>query len=385
MPLWRTKNGKWRARWYQDGTAKGRRIMKTWPAHLTHSEADRLYKLELAKAAGRRGRTVPRDLTVAEAVAEYLASKKGAYAPQTFQGVSATFNCHVIPLLGPRRLASLVPSDFVGYQDTRVRENAAPSSINHEMQVIRTMLNTLIRWEWLERNPLPIGSVPRLKAPKNRTDFLTPDEWKAFLAAIEGTPDAKPSVFRSFTSARSKIPVFQFLLFTGARLGEALSLRWEAVDLDRGRITLNRPKTSSVTGLMISDPLRAVLEALPRGTPRALVFTRPDGDPWEPWHIQDAFYRARDRAGLRDSLSVHSLRHSFASWLVGAGIQLKVVAELLGHASLEMTNRYAHLAPEHLKEAVDQIGRIEASGKVPVANGTPPKPSLIHLGQRRKA
>lgn len=386
MPLWRDpKTQKWKMRYYRDGTKAGPRVLETLPSHLTHAEATRTYKARLARAAGRRGKGITHDLTMTEAVSEYMASRKGSYAPQTFRNVTMCFNANVLRLLGDRRLTSLRPSDFITYQEKRTEERAAPGTVNREIELLRAMFNVLIKWEWLEKTPMPAGSVPRLRAPKNRVDFLSPNEWKAFLGALETMPDPPASVFRYQVPAVATIPVFRALLYTGARLGEVLGLRWEAVDLDRGRIILDRRKTQSITGLTISDPLREVLEALPRGLPGALVFRRPDGQPWLPYNIQGHFYRARDRAGLRKTLTVHSLRHSFASWLVADGVPLRTVSELLGHTNIVQTSRYAHLAPEHLREAMDRIGTIEARG---TASGVSPAPrdgAVIPLDERRKA
>ncbi|MBP7675987.1 MAG: site-specific integrase [Thermoanaerobaculia bacterium] len=382
MPLWRDpKTQKWKMRYYSTGTKAGPRVLETLPSHLTHAEATRTYKARLARAAGRRGKGITHDLTMTEAVAEYMASRKGSYAPQTFRNVGMCFTANVLRLLGDRRLDSLRPSDFIAYGATRTEEGAAPGTVNREFELMRAMFNVLLKWEWIERTPMPAGSVPRLRAPKNRVDFLAPDEWRAFLRALETTPDAPTSVFRYQVPAVSTIPVFRALLYTGARLGEILSLRWEAVDLDRGRIVLDRRKTQSVTGLTISEPLREVLEGLPRGTPAALVFRRPDGQPWIAYNIQGHFSRARDRAGLRKTLTVHSLRHTFASWLVADGVPLRTVSELLGHSNIVQTSRYAHLAPEHLREAVDRIGRLEGSGVSPA----PREGAVIPLDERRKA
>ncbi len=386
MPLWRDpKTQRWKMRYYADGTKAGPRVLETLEADLTHGEATRIYKARLARAATRKGKGLTRDLTVREAAAEYLASRKGVHAPGTTRTMVFTFDANILRLLGDRRLESLRPSDFLGYQTTRTAEGIAPSTVNYELGLMKALFNVLIKWEWIEKSPMPAGSVPRLRAPRGRVDFLSPDEWKAFLEALETTPDPTPSVFRSYVPARATIPVFRALLFTGARLGEILGLKWEAVDLDAGRIVLDRRKTQSVTGLTISAPLREVLEKLPRGTPASVVFRRPDGDPWLPHQVQGSFYRARKKAGLRESLSVHSLRHSFASWLVADGTPLKVVSELLGHSDIAMTARYSHMSPGHLAQALDRIGVIEARGNASGVRPAPQRGAVIPLDQRRKA
>lgn len=384
MPLWRTKNGKWRARWYADGTAKGRRVMKTWPAHLTHAEADRLYKIELAKAAGRRGRTVPRDLTVAEAVVEYLAARKGTLGPDTFRNASATFNANMVRLLGPKRIETLRPSDFIGYQARRTEEGAAPATVNHELTMLRTMFNTLTRWQWLDATPLPAGSVPPLKAPQGRTDFFSVDDWKRLLAELDTVPPPAIGKRKTRQDARPMIPAIRALLYTGARLNEVLRLTWQAVDFEENRIVIQRYKTSTTSGIRISAPLLAVLKAQPRGTPAAYVFPGPDGEPWKAYQVQNALTDARDRAGLRKTLTTHSLRHAFISWLIMDGVPLKTVSELAGHKDVLQTSRYAHLSPTHLQTAIDRIGAIEDGWKPSAVNPSPQESDPIPIDRGRR-
>lgn len=368
MPLWRAKNLTWKIRYYKNGTKAGGRVLETLPKTLTFAEADRIYKMKLAKAAGRRGRAVPRDLTVAEAVTQFLAAREGTYAPRTHKNVSSVLISNVTRLLGSRRIDSLRPSDFTAYQKKRTEEKTAPSTVNRELELMRTMMNTLVKWEWIDRNPVPSGSVTPLRAPKGRTDFLTVAEWKKLLEALAADPPPVKGKTRQRWPTKDVIPIIRTLLYTGGRLTEVLEMTWADVDLEGKTLILNRKKTDSVTGLRISPPLASVLEALPRGIGGARVFAQANGLPWEAYHVQRAFYRARDAAGLRSSLSVHSLRHSFASWLVMDGVPLRTVSELLGHSDIVQTSRYAHLAPSHLAAAVDRIGDIES--REPGSGGT---------------
>jgi len=385
MPLWRDpKTQKWKMRYYADGTKAGRRVLETHPAHLTFAEADRIYKMKLAKAAGRRGRTVPRDLTVGEAVTQFLAAREGTYAPRTHKNVSSVLVSNVTRLLGSRRIDSLRPSDITAYQKMRTEEKTAPSTINRELELVRTMVNTLVRWEWLDRNPIPSGSVAPLRAPKGRTDFLTVAEWKKLLEALAADPPPVKGKNRQRWPTKDVVPVIKTLLYTGGRLTEVLEMTWADVDLEGKSLVLARKKTDSVTGLRISPPLAKVLEALPRGIGAARVFVQVNGRPWEAYHVQRAFYRARDAAGLRSSLTVHSLRHTFASWLVMDGVPLRTVSELLGHSDIVQTSRYAHLAPAHLADAVDRIGDIES--REPGSGGTqaPRETALIPIDSGRR-
>lgn len=357
MPLWRTKSGKWRIRYYRDGTKAGGRVMETLPARLTFAEADRAYKLRLAKAAGRRGLAQHHELTMEQAVELYLSGQEGTWAPGTLKNIGSTLRANVSRLMGTKLVATLKPEDFADYQRARTAEKAKPSTTNHEIEALRAMFNQLVRWRRLDESPLAPGTVRPLRAPKGRTDFFSPEEWRSFLAAlaVHYPPRGKARVAQTAPT----IPYFRALLYTGVRYSELLRLRWRDVDLDADRIIFDRSKTDSVSGLKIAPQLRTVLEALPRGGPEELVFLKPDGNPWAEHNIRDAFEKARDLVGLRRTLTIHSVRHTFGSWLTMAGVPLKTISALMGHTSVKMTERYLHLSPAHLGAAIDRIGEAE--------------------------
>jgi integrase len=138
------------------------------------------------------------------------------------------------------------------------------------------------------------------------------------------------------------------------RKGELLGIRWDAVDLTNGFIHLKQTKNGRARSLPINRTLRSVLMGLR---------TRID----VPWVFHDALGRritdrfkpfegAVKKAGLVN-FHFHDLRHTFASWLVMAGVPLAAVSELLGHTSLAMTMRYAHLSPKHPTDAVRVLDR----------------------------
>jgi integrase len=144
------------------------------------------------------------------------------------------------------------------------------------------------------------------------------------------------------------------LVFTGARLGEILGLRWEHVDFAANCLRLPDSKTGAKV-IHLNAPALEVLRGI------ELV----DGNPWviagaiderplvnlrKPWH------RIRTNAGLGD-VRIHDLRHSFASVGVAGGLSLPMIGALLGHTQPVTTQRYAHLSADPLKQASDLIGQ----------------------------
>ena len=155
-------------------------------------------------------------------------------------------------------------------------------------------------------------------------------------------------------------PLIVTALRTGARIGELLALRWEDVDLKAARVTIRRtlwnghegsPKGGKSRTVPLGDDVLAALTAHChlRGPH---VFCTEDGGRLTHSMVKDVVPNACRRAGLAKRLTMHGLRHTFASHLVMRGVTLVAVKELLGHAQISTTMRYAHLAPSATRDAV---------------------------------
>lgn len=159
-------------------------------------------------------------------------------------------------------------------------------------------------------------------------------------------------------------PFFNALLWTGCRLSEVRLLKWEDIDLRGGFVRVPQTKTDKAKTVPMSAELRAELTARPRGVGKAYIFSRPDGQPHGKQEVQRAFAVFRAVASVRKELTVHSIRHTVASWMVIAGRPIKEVQEFLGHRTLAMTLRYVHLAPIHLRDAVTALEKMKESTRV---------------------
>ena len=157
-------------------------------------------------------------------------------------------------------------------------------------------------------------------------------------------------------------PMVICALNTGMRKGEILGLTWDDIDLVNGFILLPITKNGDRREIPINTTLRATLEELARGTrerPRRIDIPYVFYDPrtcTKYGNVQKSFNSALRRAKIRD-FRFHDLRHCFASQLVMLGIDITTVKELLGHKTLTMTLRYAHLAPSHKVKAVDVLDK----------------------------
>ena len=155
-------------------------------------------------------------------------------------------------------------------------------------------------------------------------------------------------------------PIVVTALNAGMRRGEILNLKWDNVDLRHGFILLEITKNGERREIPINRTLRGTLETLYKGTkerPRRLdipfvFYDQKNGNAYQ--EVKRSFKTACRTAKILD-FRFHDLRHTFASQLIMAGVDLTTVKELLGHKDKKMTLRYAHLAPSHKVKAVDVL------------------------------
>ena len=146
------------------------------------------------------------------------------------------------------------------------------------------------------------------------------------------------------------------MLHSEMRRGEILNLKWEQVDVKHGFILLEITKNGERREIPIDNTLTMMFNSMPWGLESVYVFTDPrTGEPYK--SVQTSFETALKRAEIRD-FRFHDLRHTFASHLVMAGVDLTSIRELLGHKSLAMTIRYAHLAPGHKRRAINMLDKV---------------------------
>lgn len=216
------------------------------------------------------------------------------------------------------------------------RRGNAPATVNRLLATIKHMFTKASEWDLVDEETLKrVRKVKLLEENNRRLRYLSIEECKALI-------DASGNHLR---------PIIITALNTGMRRGEILNLQWNNVDLRHGFILLDTTKNGDRREIPINETLRSTLQAIERRLDVPYVFYDPTtGRPYA--DIGNAFTRACKRAGI-SNLHFHDLRHTFASHLVMAGVDITTVKELLGHKTLAMTLRYAHLAPSHKVKAVD--------------------------------
>ena len=247
---------------------------------------------------------------------------------------------HIAPFFGKTRLDAIGAEAIARYKAAKLKDEYDPKSVNNQLAILRRMLAVAAEWGRIAHVP---AIKWQLRVPPPTFDFLTFEEAERLVAGANDTSR----------------PMILVALRTGLRHGELLALRWQDVDLVAGRLVVRRalsgkkiesPKNNRTREVPLSDEALRALKAH-RHLKSELVFTDADGKMLTRHACRWPLWNACKRAGLR-LIGWHTLRHTFASHLVMRGAPIKAVQELLGHADITMTMRYAHLSPDARRDAV---------------------------------
>lgn len=249
---------------------------------------------------------------------------------------------------GDRTLADITPKLIVAYKNKRYDDGMAPATINRELANLKKAFNLAMReWEWCHQNPVTRVSMEK---ENNKRDRWLGLEEESRLAAV---------------SAPWLRDLVTFALHTGMRMGEILELTWRGVDFGRRTVTVLRSKNGERRTIPVNETVLRVLKekAKVRSLASDRVFCSKAFTPMESGHLRRSFRLALSKAKIEE-FHFHDLRHTFATRLVQAGIDLYKVQQLLGHKSPIMTQRYAHHYPESLRDGVEILDRPRESSTV---------------------
>jgi integrase len=281
-----------------------------------------------------------------------LATKDGNSAGELAQKRMALRN-HIVPELGTYDVANIGVATIREFTAYKVAEGLAPKTINNLLGILARLLH-VAQQEGCRTEPLP--AIKRLPAHFKEARFLSPDEATALLesARAYGSQFANPAYYFMVHAA----------LHTGLRIGELLALEWGDLDTQKGRLSVQRswcrveistklPKNGHHRYLNLSAPALAFLQKWKQiaSEDTGRIFAIPYVS------AHKALARITDLAGL-ENVGWHTLRHTFASWLITAGVPLFTVSRMLGHQSLRQTERYAHLNDEANRAAAATITTI---------------------------
>jgi integrase len=220
-----------------------------------------------------------------------------------------------------------------------------PITANRVLSLLSKAFNLAEVWGYR-----PDGSNPCYHIPKNRENkreyFLSGEELNR-LAIVLSEEEEKGS------SMPSAILAIRLLILTGCRLGEILTLQWKEVDFERQCLNLSDGKTGARVAYLSREALE-LLKACPRDGNNPYVVSGKKGQA-HLVNLRKAWLRIREKADL-PHVRIHDLRHTFASVAIQQKVDLYYLSKLMGHKSIQTTQRYAHLVGDPLLEAANQAG-----------------------------
>lgn len=243
--------------------------------------------------------------------------------------------------LGDYSLAEISPVVIGEKRDLLLRDKSPATVVRYLAALSHSFTIAVNEWEWVDLNP--VSKVRKPKEPRGRVRYLKPQERKKLLKIC------------SESKSRHLYPVVVLALSTGMRQSEILNLTWSDLDFRRQRITLENTKNGEIRVVPLVGHAKETLQQLSkvRRIDTDLIF-HSDRNPQVPVFIRTPWYEALNRAELED-FRFHDLRHTAASYLAMNGASLVEIADILGHKTLHMVKRYAHLSEQHTTKIVESM------------------------------
>lgn len=274
-------------------------------------------------------------------ISDVLPTKSKSVYKQTAQLTwwKQQIGCYLIADITPALIAE--QRDHLLKGVTRRGSQRSPSTVVRYMAALSHAFSVAMKeWGWVEDNPFRKVSKPR--EPRGRVRFLDDEEREKLLVSCKQS--SNPYLYMIVVIALS----------TGMRLSEILNLQWQVVDLDKGRVILHETKNGEVRQVAITGHALELLAQHDKLRRLDTILLFPGKFPKKPTDIRSAWEAAVKRADISD-LRFHDLRHSCASYLVMNGASLAEIAEVLGHKTLAMVKRYAHLSDTHTAGVVAKM------------------------------
>jgi integrase len=259
---------------------------------------------------------------------------------------------HVKPIFGQKNVKDLTSLDFENFKQDLIATGLEPQTVKHQLTLIRTIINYAIKHNILKNfiNPTGGGKVKMPDIDNMRQGYLTKKQAKNILEILKSTHQLTYhlTVLLLFTGAR-------FSEITGAaskknKTGVDTQLKWADVNFDNNTIYFKKTKNGNDRHIAMNEILRETIDYLNENRVNENVINNSEGGII--LRMPDYFTTAvesvipgNNTLDTKYKITAHSLRHTHASWLAEAGLDILQIKEQLGHKHIEMTMRYAHLIP----------------------------------------
>ena len=320
--------------WYIDFTFHGQRIREMiGPSRKGAEKVIAKRKAEIAENKFLDKRKEPDPISFYDFAKEYLQWAKANKKPSSYRRTASLMR-QLHKEFEKKNIHEITAWHIEKYKAKR-KENVKPATVNRELALLKHMFTKAIEWGKVKESPAK--KVKLLKGEVKRVRYLMPGEVQTLLS----------------NCADHLKPIVTVAIHTGMRKGEILSLERDQVNFEQGIITLHDTKNSERRDIPMNESVKSTLKAIQDKGP--YFFCIENGKPFG--DVKKAFTTALKRSRIED-FRFHDLRHTFASNLVMAGEDLNAVGELLGHKTLAMTRRYAHLSPTYKRKVVGTLDRI---------------------------
>jgi len=274
--------------------------------------------------------------------------------PKTEHEYAMLIRNHIKPAMGHLLINEVSPGD-VEHLKNKLRQKK--TTANRCLEVVSVAFNKGEKWGLREVGKgNPCKHVERFRLDQRKV-YLEPDELKVLLDSIRAYREEN-------TFARSAMYAIELIIHTGARRNEIRTLKWAYVDFDKALLRLPDSKTGA-KDIVLTTPAIVLLKRLyaSKDEGQEYVFSGAEvstglSEPTLYKHWARAVNKAKEKGLKKEGLRIHDLRHTFASLGVASGLDLQAIRDLLGHASIATTQRYAHLYDDAKRAAAERIGEL---------------------------
>jgi len=320
--------------WHMCFFLEGRKVRKSTGTS-NKRDAQKIYDTARFRIAqGTYDSKLRRDMPFFELVDQFL--EKHSLVEKASYKRDKVIGTVVKAYFGKTPVGDITPFDIKEWRKWRMKrvtrrgKPITKAALNRELAFMKTMFNLAVEWGWLKSNPAQ--DVKLLKGETKRLRILEREELTGLIGA----------------AANYLRPIIIAAVSTGMRKSELLGLRWKDIDFGRGFIRVEHSKNGEARSVPMDDFLKEKLLPIKRGkASNDAVFTREGAIVT---CFKEAFKAACRRAGISD-FRFHDLRHTAASLLAAGGCDIITLQNILGHKSISMTQRYAHLIPERFEKS----------------------------------
>ncbi|NOX66463.1 MAG: site-specific integrase [Chlorobi bacterium] len=279
---------------------------------------------------------------------KYLPYVKDNKKEKSYIGEKQILNNWIYPAIGNKTLQEISSMNLESLKKTMKGNDKALRTIEYVLAIVRQIFNAAIQWD-IFKGKNPVTKIKIQKEDNRRVRFLSKEEAETILVECR-------------KKSQKTYEVVLLALSCGLRAGEIANLKWQDIDIENKTITVKDTKNNINRTAYMTDKVLALFNNKKAELPNNYIFTDSNGSRSVDIARTIGFRNIIKRLGFNDNITdrrnkvvFHSLRHTFASWLAISGVPIYTIKELMGHKTLAMTERYAHLMPNTKRDAVKKI------------------------------